>query len=170
MNRQTTMQMWEQVRLAAGIALRAVESLPADQLDAHPIRDMRTPRELTVHTFATIRAFAEGALSGEIKGGFDAPPAGVTTRDELVAWCRATWDAANRAVAAMTDAHVTAMVKTPWGMAFPGFACIGVAHGELLHHRGQLYAYLRQLGVAPPMLWDFANSAPEFRPRQAAQA
>uniref|UniRef100_A0A832I3L7 DinB family protein n=1 Tax=Eiseniibacteriota bacterium TaxID=2212470 RepID=A0A832I3L7_UNCEI len=170
MNKTAMMEMWEQVRLAAGIALRAVEALPADRLDAHPIRDMRTPRELVVHMFATIRAFAEGALSGEIKAGHDAVPAGVTTRDELVAWCRATWDAANRAVTATTDAHATAMVKTPWGVTFPGIACIGAAHTELLHHRGQLYAYLRQLGVEPPMLWDIANSAPEFRPRQAAQA
>jgi uncharacterized damage-inducible protein DinB len=39
---------------------------------------------------------------------------------------------------------------------------------EFLHHRGQLYAYARALGVEPPMVWDFANNEPAFQPRTQA--
>lgn len=170
MNQQAMMSMWETVRPSTGIALRAVEALPADQLDAHPIRDMRTPRELVAHLFGMMRGIAEGALRGEILADYDALPAEVRTREQLVAWCRECWQAADRAAHGMTDAGLAGMVKTPWGVSFPGFVCFGFIHDELLHHRGQLYVYLRQLGVEPPMLWDFEHNAPEFQPKQSAPA
>ena len=39
---------------------------------------------------------------------------------------------------------------------------------EYLHHRGQLYAFLRQFGIEPPMNWDFEGSAPAYQPKQHA--
>ena len=36
---------------------------------------------------------------------------------------------------------------------------------EHLHHRGQLYAYLRAIGVVPPFIWSFDDNAPEYQPR-----
>ena len=50
----------------------------------------------------------------------------------------------------------------------PGFAMLNLLPDEYLHHRGQLYAYLRQLGMKPPENWDFEHSAPEFQPKQMA--
>ena len=51
-------------------------------------------------------------------------------------------------------------------MTFPGFVAISVIQDELLHHRGQLYVYLRAMGREVPKMWDFAGNAPEFQPRQ----
>jgi len=72
-------------------------------------------------------------------------------------------------VQSLTDEKITRMVKTPWGESFPGFVCVQIIYDEHLHHRGQLYAYLRQLGIEPPFMWDFEHNAPEFQPRAAAQ-
>ena len=58
-------------------------------------------------------------------------------------------------------------VQTPWGEPFPGFAILGFIHDEYLHHRGQLYAYVRVFGIEPVMMWDFDHNAPEFQKRTA---
>ena len=170
MNRNDLTGMWDALRQSTGIALRCVEAFPADRLDSHPIPNMRTPRGLVVHLFGSmIRGVAEGVLRGEIRA-VDEPATLATTRtkEDLVAYCRDCWNAADRAVAQMTDAHLSATVKTPWGMSLPGFAAIGVIHDEFFHHRGQIYTYLRAMGQDVPMMWDFAHNAPEFRPRPRA--
>jgi uncharacterized damage-inducible protein DinB len=172
MNRSDLTGRWEGLRQATGIALRCVEAIPADRLDSHPIPNMRTPRELVVHAFGSmLRAVAEGTQRGEIKEMDEAAAcASIRTREDLVKFCRDCWAAADRAVAQMTDAHLAAMVKTPWGMELPGFAAIGVLHDEFLHHRGQLFTYLRAMGQDVPMMWDFEHNAPEFRPKARATA
>jgi len=62
------------------------------------------------------------------------------------------------------DAQLNAMVKTPWNWTFPGWVGFDIMNDEFLHHRGQLYAYARVCGIAPPFIWGFAENAPEFRP------
>ena len=42
---------------------------------------------------------------------------------------------------------------------------IQIIYDELLHHRGQLFAYLRAMGVEPPFMWSFEDNAVEFRPK-----
>jgi uncharacterized damage-inducible protein DinB len=167
MNRSDLTGMWDSLRQSTGIALRCVEAIPADQLDGHPIPNMRTPREIVVHTFGSmVRGVAEGALRGEIRTVDEAATrASIRTKEDLIGYCRDCWNAADRAVAQMTDAHLSAMVKTPWGMELPGRAALGVIHDEFFHHRGQLYAYLRAMGQDVPMMWDFEHNAPEFRPK-----
>jgi len=160
-------KVWDMVRLRHGIGLRCIQALPADQLDAHPIRDMRTPKELVVHMYGFLRVAAESVLSGTLVWDEKAELAKVKTRDDLIAFANNCWKTANAAYAKLTDAQIAAMVKAPWG-EMPGHAMISTITDEFLHHRGQLYAYLRQLGVKPPESWDFEHSAPELQPTQHA--
>ncbi len=164
--------LWEHLRQANGIALRLIATIPADKIDSHPITKMRTPKELVVHMYGmVVRGVAEGTLRGEIQA-IDEPAlcASIKTRDDLLRYCRDGWNAAEKAVAQITDAHLMATVKTPWGMDFPGFVAIGVINDEFFHHRGQLYIYLRQMGQDVPMMWDFEHNAPEFQPKAQATA
>ncbi len=167
MNRQSLTMMWDHMRQTIGMGLRCVEALPADKLDSHPIANMRTPKDLVVHMYGmALRSVVEGAAAGEIKAlDEEKIVAGIRTRDELVKYCRECWDAADRAATGITDAQLTASVKTPWGMDFPGFVCFGITNDEFLHHRGQLYTYLRALGQDVPMMWDFEHNAPGFQPQ-----
>ena len=94
----------------------------------------------------------------------------IRTKDELLRYCRESYEAATRAAEAMTDEKLQAIVKTPWGINFPGYVVFGLIHDEFLHHRGQLYAFIRALGAEPPVIWDFENNAPEYRPRARVTA
>ena len=167
MNKSSLSHVWDMMRLRHGIALRCIQALPADQLDSHPILSMRTPKELVVHMYSFMRVAAESILTGTLVWDEKAELAKVRTRDELVAFAQNCWKAADAAFAKITDAQLASKVKAPWGEQ-PGFKLINTVPEEFLHHRGQLYAYLRQLGVKPPENSDFEHNAPELQPSQHA--
>lgn len=169
MVRSSLLGFWDQLRQRHGIALRTLALIPDAQLNEHPIRDMRTPAEVATHVYTLMKEVAEGVTRGEIrKYGEGYVP--VASTAELVKYAESCWAAADAAVKSITDAQLAATVQTPWGMAFPGWVCFGILNDEFLHHRGQLYAYVRQMGAAPPMMWDFGGNAPAYRPGAAQSA
>ncbi len=171
MNKAQLAPMWDHFRTVNGITLRAIKSVPADKIDAKACKDMRTPKELIGHMYNSMRVVADGIAKGEIKWSEEddkKAAAGLHSHDEIVRFANDSWKATDAAVRSLGDDKLSGMVKTPWGESFPGFVCVQIIYDEHLHHRGQIYAYLRQLGVEPPMMWDFEHNAPEFQPRIAA--
>jgi len=171
MNLSYIRTLWEEMRLVNGITLRVIDAIPADKIDTRPIRDMRTPKELVAHMAETMRSCAVGATKGKIATDENAEKGvGLETRQDLTKVMSDAWKTADAAVRSLTEAQATAAVETPWNFTPPAWVCIQIIADEHLHHRGQLYAYLRALGVEPPFMWDFENSAPEFQPKQHQQA
>ena len=173
MNRNDMLAWWDHFRTVNGITLRIIQSVPKDKIDTRLVKDMRTPKELIAHMYNTMREMAEGAARGEIKMTDEMDAAVVAklkTHDDIVRYAEESWKATDKAIRSMSEAQVNAMVKSPWGRDFPGFVCVNIIYDEHIHHRGQLYAYLRIMGVAPVMMWDFENNAPEYRQKQAQQA
>ncbi|HYQ95719.1 MAG TPA: DinB family protein [Candidatus Eisenbacteria bacterium] len=171
MNKVQLGQWWEHFRSVNGISLRAVQALPKDKVEAKPCKDMRTPKELVVHMYNGMRSIGDGITKGEIAYGDEADArtaAGIRSHDELVRFAVDSWKATDASVRSLSDERIMGIVKTPWGKSYPGFVCVQILYDEHLHHRGQLYAYLRQLGIEPPSMWSFEDNAPEFRPRVAA--
>lgn len=165
MNRTAFLASWDHLRILHGITTRLVELIPGDKLDSRPIPKMRTPKELVFHTYGQVlRDVAKGLVSGEIKQTDDAAIAAIKDKGDLARFVKDCWTEADRVAKTVTDAHLTATVKTPWGMDMPGSMAAAVINDEYLHHRGQLYAYLRALGQDVPMMWDFEHNAPEYRP------
>jgi len=163
--------LWEDQRLVTGITIRAIQAIPADKVDARPVRDMRSAKELVCHLADTVKHVATGITAGRIEPyeeGEKDPS--IKTREDLVRKMQDAWKAADAAVQAITEAKATAPIETPWNFSPPAWMCVQIIADEHLHHRGQLYAYLRTFGIEPPFLWDFENSAPEFQPKQHAPA
>ncbi len=174
MNAQHAATQWDHLRQAHGITLRLIDQIPADKISTSPIAGMRTPKELLVHTYATvIQACPQGVVSGEIKdteAEEKAICARIQTKDDLVKYVNDAWKAGDQATRSITDTQLGAEVKTPWGFNMPGGYVMTVIHDEYFHHRGQLFSYVRTYGVTPPMMWDFANNAPDYRPAAPANA
>lgn len=166
MNKAMLHPIWDMMRQRTGILLRCVEALPADKLDSHPIAGMRTPKELVVHAAGFMRLVPDAVLNGAV-GNVDekAVVAGIGSKDQLATFVMECWTAADQATAKVTDAQLGALVSTPWGGSYPGFVMYSILQDEFLHHRGQLYAFVRALGAEPPMNWDFEHNAEEFRPK-----
>ncbi|HEX5387693.1 MAG TPA: DinB family protein [Gemmatimonadales bacterium] len=161
-------QVWDQTRQKYGIYLRLLEAMPEACYFSFPIPAMRTPAELMVHVSATIiRDIAQGVAKGNITA--DEASEGRIAKElgkkaALIAFARECWELADAAVARIGPAELSATVPTPWGKSFPGWVAFNIQGDEFLHHRGQLYAYARACGVAPPSIYSFAENAPEFRP------
>lgn len=172
MNRQMLDQMWDQMRQKYGVYLRALEAIPEDRYQSHPVPGMRTPAELVAHISGTvIRDLAQGVAKGEVtadEAGEAKVAAGLGSRAAVLAFARQCWDQADAAVATIGNAELSATVATPWSMSFPGWAGFEMMNDEFLHHRGQLHVYARLCGVAPPSIWSFGDNAAEFRPHQAS--
>jgi uncharacterized damage-inducible protein DinB len=168
MDKQALNQLWDQIRQKYGVYLRLIDAFPADRYHSHPVPGMRTPAELVAHISGSIvRDIAQGVAKGAITADESTEStvaSGFKTKAEMLSFARKCWDQANAAVAATGDAHLKAMVPTPWDMTFPGWVGFNILSDEFLHHRGQLTVYARLCGVAPPFIWGFAENAPEFRP------
>ena len=171
MNKPTAMMIWDHLRQMQGIAVRLVDSFTTEDLDARPIKNMRTPKELVVHAYRTsVRAVAEGVVTGEIADTEATEEKticdSIKTKADLTKFVNESWQKATRAIEQATEAQLNGMVKTPWrGMSIPGFVCLNIVRDEFTHHRGQLYAYARALGHDVPQMWDFEHNAPEFQPK-----
>jgi len=164
MNKSTLNAIWDQTRQKYGVYLRLLEALPEDKINEHLIPGMRTAAELVAHTSGGIvQGFAEGVARGEIED--DQRKVDIRSRDDLLAYARDCWKAADDAIAKVGDDELARMVKTPWNMSFPGTVAIHTMNDELVHHRGQLYAYVRAAGVEPPFVWSYGENAPGFGPK-----
>lgn len=161
--------MWDQMRMRHGITLRVLDQIPADKLNTHPIPGMRTPIELVVHMYTYVREFTEGVIKGKLPE-LDEKTAATTikTKEQLLSFVNAAWNVADRNANAATEKQLDATVKSAWG-SFPGYMVFGMLYDEYLHHRGQLYAFVRMFGIEPVMLWDYEHNASEFRPREHAK-
>ena len=171
MNKAQLGQWWDHFRTVNGITLRAIKEIPKDKLDSKPCKDMRTPKELIVHMYTAMKAVSDGITKGEIVYGDEqdkTAAAGIKSHDELLKYAEESWKATDRSVRSLGDDKIMGIVKTPWGESFPGFVCVQIIYDEHIHHRGQLYTFLRQFGIEPPMMWDFEHNAPEFQPKAAA--
>jgi uncharacterized damage-inducible protein DinB len=171
MNKKALDQMWDQFRQKYGVYLRLLDVIPADRYATHPVPGMRTPAELAVHVSGTIvRDVAQGVAKGRITAD-EASEAQVTSelggKAAVMAFAERCFEQANDAVARIGDAELSAMVPTPWGMAWPGWVAFQVLSDEFLHHRGQLSAYARACGVEPPFAWGFDKNAERYRPNAA---
>lgn len=170
LNTSSLSQMWDMMRQRHGIAMRAIERLPEDKLDSHPIPMMRTPKELVVHWYGmAILGLVDGALRGKFEELDEkAATAAIKTKAELIQYVRECWNSADQTVQKLTDEKLDASVETPWGSPLRGSRCLEAASDESIHHRGQFFVYLRALGQEPPDMYDFAHNAPEFQPRARA--
>lgn len=169
MNKRTFDRIWDQTRQKYGVYLRVIESIPDEKFQSAPIPGMRTTAALVAHlSTAIVKEIAEGVARGEVRA--PNPPeaeiaAQLTSRAKAIAYAKDCWKAADAAVQKIGDEELAATVQTPWNMAFPGWVALNILGDEFLHHRGQLYAYARACGGAPPFLWSFGENAAEFGPR-----
>jgi uncharacterized damage-inducible protein DinB len=173
MNTQMFKGQWDHFRQIVGINMRLVETLPENKLDSHPIPNMRTPKELIVHQYGMcLRSVMEGTAAGHITelsvDGEKVIAATLKTRADLLRYVNECWTAADKAAKSLTDEKLSGLVKTPWGKDFPGFVAVGITYDEFIHHRGQIFAYVRALSGDVPMMWDFEHNATEFAPQAAA--
>ncbi len=166
MKKTTFDRIWDQVRQKYGVYLRVVEILPEAQLQTRPIPGMRTPAELVAHVSSGIvRAIMQGIAVGEVKGEDETALAlGFEDKKDVLELARECWEEADTVAHQLTEDRLNSMIVA-WGSPMPAASLVYILSDELVHHRGQLYAYARILGAEPPFVWSHTDNAMEFAPR-----
>ena len=168
MNKQWLDGMWDHMRQKYGIYLRVLEAIPSERFADQPVPNMRTPTQMVVHTSGSIlRDIAEGVASGAIKAdeaGEDAVADRLGSKAEVLDFARTCWERADAAIASVGDEELSGPVDNPWGIPLNGTFAMVVLNDEFLHHRGQLYAFVRALGGEPPFMWGFGDNPSGFQP------
>ncbi len=130
---------------------RVIAAFPADKLFTHNIGGMRSFGALSLE----IIGMAAPMVSGLIHDRWDSySPASADTADQVLT----LWDEATAAIDAGWDRipdHRWSEKLTAFGLfSGPGHELMLYVIDNEIHHRGQGYVYLRDLGIAPPPFYD----------------
>ena len=138
----------------ARVACRAARMIPPDKLEMKPTPDMMSAKDLAAHIFLSEKALMKGARTGEIlHSDFEEAgreTAAMGTPEEIAAYGEKIHAETNAWVAGATEADYAKPVQAFWGMTMTPQMCVMSSYEHMVHHRGQLYVYLRLMGLVPP--------------------
>ena len=124
---------------------------PGDKFDWRPCETAMTLGELMNHLWTAEVGLAEAAVTGHMP---KERPAQKTSPEELIAAFDASHEEMVARVAALTPEQLGEQIQ-PFEKhgPMPREALLQVLHEHEIHHRGQLYVYLRMLGAPVPPLF-----------------
>ncbi len=139
------------------VTLKAIKMIPEDRLDFKAAPEMMSVRELVHHMFANERVAAQGAKKGSITEDDYKKEMGKELKNlqELLDYADEVHKEANQIARSLADADMKKKVETFFGMEYNPFLCFSDNCDHHWHHRGQLYVYLRLMGIKPPFLYDY---------------
>jgi uncharacterized damage-inducible protein DinB len=141
-----------QVKMVESEVLALVEAMPADKFDFAPthgeFKGVRTFGEQAKHVAETNYQVASAILGEKA----DAPDAKtLKSKDEIVAYLKASLVYAHKAVGSISDANAFEPVKSPFGEGKTNRAYLGSVFGwHSMDHYGQMVVYARMNGIIPP--------------------
>jgi uncharacterized damage-inducible protein DinB len=136
------------------VSCRAVRMIPPDKLDMKPTPEMMSAKDLAGHMFVSEQVMMKGARTGEILQE-DFAEAGrlvgsMKTPEEIAAYGEKVHAETNAWFKGAAEADYTKPVRAFWGMTMTPEMCVTSSYEHMVHHRGQLYVYLRLIGLVPP--------------------
>jgi uncharacterized damage-inducible protein DinB len=155
MGKKEMLAMWEKLGRTQEVTLKAVALIPIGRLDWRPCPQVRTVKELVRHIFAWEKLYARAARSGVLTQKDAEKEESTLLKDnrELIAYARRAHREATGIVKKLSPNDLKKRVKFFFGTELTAGDCIETIYDEHWHHRGQLYVYLRLLGVKPPFLY-----------------
>lgn len=139
---------WARIR---GVTIETARAFPGRRLDVRPVAGMRSAGQILAHVLDTELAVVEGALSGRWR--FGRGPRRLTRVETFERWSARTRRETELALSGLTDEDLWSESELPDGTPLSRFLILSSFVENELHHRGQLFAYLRLLGVEPPWLY-----------------
>jgi len=138
------------------VTQKAIKLIPKNKLNFKPCPEVKSVKELVKHMYSGEKVFVDGAKKGVItEADFKKAQFEVKTVNDLLNLAKRVHQNTNRVARSLTTAQMKKKVKCFWGDELPAWTCFTVSYDEHWHHRGQLFTYLRLMGVKPPDLYDF---------------
>ena len=138
------------------VTQKAIKLIPKDKLNFKPCPEVMSVKELVKHMYSGEKVFADGAKKGVItEADFKKAKFEVKTVNDLLNLAKKVHQNTNRVARSLTPLQMKKKVKCFWGDELSAWTCFTVSYDEHWHHRGQLFTYLRLMGIKPPDLYDF---------------
>jgi len=139
---------WDTVQ---NVTLELIREIPADKLDFKPAEKSFTVRELVHHIYGAenlfVRLLAEkDEITMEDFGQRNSRAEDFKTVDDLYEYAKKTHENTMNVLKDRPSDFLLREIKTPFGTDHMIFH-LNFVLSHLLHHRGQLYIYLRMCGV-----------------------
>ena len=135
-----------------------VEAMPADKINFAPsegeFKGVRTFAQQAKHVGAVLYIVAASMLQekppAEAGEGEDGP-ASVTSQEQIVKYLKDAFAYSHKALASLTDAAATDMVKSPFGTRkVSRLSLASILTWHSFDHYGQMVVYARMNGIVPP--------------------
>ncbi|MDF2629890.1 MAG: hypothetical protein K0R39_3721 [Symbiobacteriaceae bacterium] len=135
------------------LTVRVTEAFPAESLFTFkPTEALRPFSDLVLEILGIEKAYIHGIATGE----WVYQPVKAATKEELLAACREVRELTRQAWATITAERLLASEVDNFFFKHPqaNMERIWYALENEIHHRGQGYIYLRELGIEPPPFWE----------------
>ncbi len=149
------LKYWQEHRR---LTRRVLEAVPEDKFETYSIGGMRTPSGLALELLAMGATGLKGLLTNEWKSfgetENDHPGANPHSKDNILI----RWDAATEEINALWPRLTPQRFRETVNIfnAYEGTVLSSFYYfvDNEIHHRAQIYVYLRSLGIEPPPFWD----------------
>jgi uncharacterized damage-inducible protein DinB len=147
MNKPAIIKYWRNVR---ALTLNVLERFPDDQMPFRPAVRVRSVAEQFDHILA-VELYFRKSLSENTWGPVPTPGLGISNKGELREKLTREHEETSRMLHMLPKSVFEGFHQTKFGR-LTGEGAIYVCIDEEIHHRGNLYIYLRLLGIEPPQM------------------
>jgi uncharacterized damage-inducible protein DinB len=114
-----------------------------------PTPEMFSFKELLFHIVVSESGFLDGILTGNWRWDKYKPDQ-YKTKAEVINLINDVHSQSIKTIQNMTDEQLKKTTKTPWGLELPAIGLLWGMRDHMIHHRGQLFVYVRLKGLKPP--------------------
>ena len=143
--------------------VRVIECIPPEQIDWRPAEGMFSFADLIRHLAATERFMFGENVQGKPSRYPGHGPELAQGYDEVMDYLRRRHEEALVIFGGLTNAELERRCRTPGGIDIPAWKWLRSMIEHEVHHRGQIYLMLRQLGVATPPLYGHTSEEVKAR-------
>ena len=147
MDKNAIIRYWNNVRQ---LTLRLLDEFPADKFDFRPAAEIMTVSQLFRHIINVEIYIRDGFVNGEWKEPSEVPNT-IFEKEMLRDKLKLENQKTIKILSEVPDGRFLKVHQTPYGEV-SGEILVQVAIDEEIHHRGNLYTYLRCLGKTPPQM------------------
>jgi uncharacterized damage-inducible protein DinB len=149
-----------------GITRRVLRAVPATKDAYRPHPNSRSALELAWHIASSEIWFLDGFLSGQFEMEDDSMPADIGNTEDIVAVYQDDFESKFPKVAQLSPAYWATEVPFFGIYNNPMVMYLQFMQHHTIHHRGQLCAYLRQMGGKVPDIYGGSFDEPFTAPSE----
>jgi uncharacterized damage-inducible protein DinB len=147
----TPERLWNHWEGHRRLTLRALEAYPEDQLFSHSSGNMRSFGDLMDEIINVEDSIMEGMSSGEWK--WEPKYKNMKSKAELLAAFEEVRQRSKELYPRISVERLNTLERDAWGAESPNLERFFYMIDNEIHHRGQGYVYMRQLGIEPPAFY-----------------